>query len=47
MYTSTLLFHMKLLPKISISEKLFSCLINPLAEHHQGSDGEVKEEGGI
>lgn len=30
MYSSTLLFHEKLLPKMSISEKLFSCLTNSL-----------------
>lgn len=30
MYSSTLLFHDKLLPKMSISEKLFSCLTNSL-----------------
>lgn len=38
MYASTLLFHKKLLPKLSISGKLFSYLTNPLGEHHQGSD---------
>lgn len=45
MYSSTLLFHEKLLPKMSISEKLFSCLTNSLVNITKDDGGE--EEGGI